>query len=84
MPKVIYRPKDTNIKEAAGVINSSLWVTMQSYGFPIDLIDKMEGVLQWSLDFYHIQNGDQFKLIYEEHTIDGKYAGIGKVLGAYF
>jgi len=82
--KVIYRPMVTSIKEAAGTINSSLWVTMQSYGFPIDLIDKMEGVLQWSLDFYHIQNGDQFKLIYEENTIDGKYAGIGKVLGAYF
>ncbi len=82
--KVINRPIKTTIKEAAGTINSSLWVTMQSYGFPIDLIDKMEGVLQWSLDFYHIQNGDQFKLIYEERTIDGKYAGIGKVLGAYF
>lgn len=82
--KVFYRPMETTIKEAAGTINSSLWVTMQSHGFPIDLIDKMEGVLQWSLDFYHIQNGDQFKLIYEERTIDGKYAGIGKVLGAYF
>jgi len=82
--KVIYRPVETHIKEAAGVINASLWVTMQSYGFPIDLIDKMEGVLQWSLDFFRIQNGDQFKLIYEEKTIDGKYAGIGKVLGAYF
>ncbi len=81
---VIYRPMETTIKEAAGTINSSLWVTMQSNGFPIDLIDKMEGVLQWSLDFYHIQNGDQFKLIYEERSIDGKYAGIGKVLGAYF
>ena len=82
--KVIQRPMKTSIKEAAGVINSSLWITMKSYGFPVELIDKMEGVLQWSLDFYHIQNGDQFKLIYEENTIGGKFAGIGKVLGAYF
>ncbi len=82
--KVMYHPISTTVKEAAGSIESSLWLTMQSYGFPTDLIDKMEGVLQWSLDFYHIQNGDKFKLIYEENTIDGKYAGIGKVLGAYF
>ena len=82
--KMIYHPITTTVKEAAGSIESSLWLTMQSYGFPTDLIDKMEGVLQWSLDFYHIQNGDKFKLIYEENTIDGKYAGIGKVLGAYF
>lgn len=82
--KVFYHPITTTVKEAAGSIESSLWVTMQSYGFPIDLIGKMEGVLQWSLDFHHIQNGDKFKLIYEENTIDGKYAGIGKVLGAYF
>ena len=33
---------------------------------------------------YGIQNNDKFKLIYEEYTIDGKFAGIGKVLGAYF
>jgi len=82
--KVFYHPITTTVKEAAGSIESSLWVTMMEYGFPTDLIDKMEGVLQWSLDFYHIQNGDKFKLIYEENTIDGKYAGIGKVLGAYF
>lgn len=82
--KVFYHPISSVVKEAAGSIESSLWVTMQSYGFPIDLIGKMEGVLQWSLDFHHIQNGDKFKLIYEENTIDGKYAGIGKVLGAYF
>lgn len=82
--KVVHRSVDTTVKEASGTIQSSLWLTMKSYGLPIELIDKMEGVFQWSIDFFRIQNGDQFKLIYEEHTIDGKYAGIGKVLGAYF
>lgn len=81
---IVHRPVEMSIKEAAGTINSSLWVTMQENGYPIDLIDKMEGVLQWSLDFYHIQNGDKFKIIYEENTVEGKYAGIGKVLAAYF
>ncbi|MFK7980975.1 MAG: peptidoglycan DD-metalloendopeptidase family protein, partial [Saprospiraceae bacterium] len=82
--KVFYRPVKTEIKEAASTIESSLWLTMLQQGFSIDLIDKMEGVFQWSLDFSRIQNGDKFKLIYEEKTIDGKFAGIGKVLGAYF
>ena len=82
--KVVHRPVSTSIKEAASTIQSSLWVTMQDQGYSIDLIDKMEGVFQWALDFSRIQNGDKFKLIYEEKTIDGKFAGIGKVLGAYF
>ena len=82
--RMVERPVQTAIREATGKIESSLWITMEKNGFPFDLIDKMEGVFQWSLDFYHIQNGDSFKLIYEEKTIDGKYAGIGKVLAAYF
>lgn len=82
--KVIRRPVKTTIKEASGVIESNLWNAMKANGLDIELIDKMEGVLQWSLDFYHIQVGDKFKLIYEENTVDGKFAGIGKVLGAYF
>lgn len=81
---IVTRPVETAVKEAAGTINASLWVTMKNNGYPIELIDKMEGVLQWSLDFFHIQNGDKFKLIYEENTVEGKYAGIGKVLAAYF
>lgn len=82
--RVIHRPVEITIKEAASTIQSSLWVTMQEQGYSIELIDKMEGVFQWALDFSRIQNGDKFKLIYEEKTIDGKFAGIGNVLGAYF
>ena len=81
---IVERPVKTAVKEASGTIESSLWIAMQDNGLPIELIDKMEGVLQWSLDFYHIQKGDKFKLIYEENTIDGKFAGVGKIHGAYF
>ncbi len=81
---IVERPVKTTVKEASGIIESSLWVAMLDNGLPIELIDKMEGVLQWSLDFFRVQVGDKFKLIYEENTIDGVFAGVGKIHGAYF
>ena len=58
--------------------------TDEFFSVLVELIDKMEGVLQWSLDFYHIQNGDQFKVIYEDRLVDGESIGVGNVISAEF
>lgn len=72
------------MREAAGIINSSLWMAMKDNGLHPALIDRMEGIFQWSIDFVHIQPGDRFKVIFEEEYIDGKLVGIGKIFGGYF
>jgi len=71
-------------KEAAGIIESSLWMAMKDNGLPIALIDRMEGIFQWSLDFHHIQPGDRFKVIYDQEYIDGEPVGVGKIHGGFF
>lgn len=81
---IIEYPIDTVRKSAAGVINGSLWVTMQEQGLSPVLIDRMEDALAWSVDFYHIQNGDKFKVIYDQYYIGDDYAGIGKLHGAVY
>lgn len=78
------RTVSTVRKEAAGVIESSLWMAMKDNGLHISLIDRMEGIFQWSLDFHHIQPGDRFKVIYDEEYIDGEPVGIGKIHGGFF
>lgn len=74
----------TYVKTASGKLETSLWNAMIERGFSPALIDKMEDALAWSVDFFHVQVGDEFKLIYEEQFVDGKPVAIGKLLGAYY
>ncbi|MFN7119957.1 MAG: peptidoglycan DD-metalloendopeptidase family protein [Saprospiraceae bacterium] len=80
----IKRPTTTEVKSAAGKIESSLWQAMTNAGMGYELADKMEDALQWSVDFHHLQNGDEFKLVYDQHFVEGKDAGIGRVYAAYY
>ncbi len=81
---IIDREITTDIQTSSGVINSSLWNAMTDNGMSYDLASRMEEALAWSVDFYHIQKDDKFKLIYEQNYIEGKKVGVGKLLGAYF
>ena len=72
-------------KEAVGVINSSLSVTMDSLGLKPNLTWTVADIYAWTLDFYKLQKGDSFKIIYEEKFIDDSiFAGYGKVKSAIF
>jgi murein DD-endopeptidase MepM/ murein hydrolase activator NlpD len=82
--EIVEKPMDTVRLTASGVITGSLWVTMLQQGISPALIDRMEDALAWSVDFYHIQNGDKFKAIYDQYLIDGKPAGVGPLYGAIF
>ena len=82
--KKVENPIKVEQKTASGVIQSSLWKTMTDAGLSFDLAGKMENALQWSIDFHHAQKGDQFKVFYEEESIDGKPVGVGKVYAATY
>lgn len=69
---------------AAGKIESSLWNAMVGAGHSFALTEKMEDALQWSVDFYHVQKGDRFQLVYEQEYIDEQEAGFGKVRAARY
>lgn len=69
---------------AAGFVQSSLWKTMTSQGLSFELTDKMEDALQWSIDFHHLQKGDEFKLVYDQNYIEGEKVGVGQVHAAYY
>ncbi len=80
----IKRPTTTEVKAATGKIEGSLWQAMTDGGMSYELADKMEDALQWTVDFHHLQKGDEFKLVYDQHFVEGKNAGIGKVYAAYY
>ena len=74
----------TKIKTASGVIKSSLYQTLDDANTSTMLALKMADVYAWTIDFYRIQKGDWFKVIYEEKFVEGKSVGVGKVLAANF
>lgn len=78
--------KEVTIKEqeVSGVINSSLYVTLQEAKVSPYLAVELSEIFAWSIDFYRIQKGDWFKAVYEQKYIDGEPVGIGEVLAVEF
>ena len=72
-------------KEVFGVIHSNLSNAMDSLHLRPNLTYKIADIYAWTLDFYKLQKGDEFKFIYEEKYIDDTiFAGYGKVKAAIF
>ena len=80
----IKRPTSSEVRTASGTVEASLWKTMVDKGYSYELTDKMEDALQWSIDFHHLQKGDRFHLVYEQHFVEGEEAGVGRVQAARY
>jgi murein DD-endopeptidase MepM/ murein hydrolase activator NlpD len=74
----------SEIKYASGTIQTSLWDAMKEGGLDPSLTFKLSEIYAWSVDFFGLQKGDNFKVIYEELFIDGKVLGAGRIYGAQF
>jgi murein DD-endopeptidase MepM/ murein hydrolase activator NlpD len=93
---VVYQLKDSvaaymNQKEVqtvektiAGTIENSLYVDMTELGGTPQLVNELADVFGWQIDFFRIQKGDQYKVIYEEKIVDGEVVEMGNIRGAYF
>ena len=72
------------IRYAKGTIETSLWETMMEAGYHSSLAVKLSEIFAWTVDFFGLQKGDSFKVIYEELFIDEESLGAGKIFGAQF
>ncbi len=71
-------------REATGVIKNSLYLTLKNQNISDLLALKMAEVYAWQIDFYRVQDGDNFKVIFDEKFIEGEFIGIGEIKSAYF
>ena len=75
----------THMREASGVITSSLSETILDQGMDYDVTHNLASIYAWTIDFFQLQEGDRFKVIYEERFIkDSTYAGMGPIKAAIF
>lgn len=72
-------------KEISGIVESSLYEALVDQGGSPALAVEISKIYAWTIDFFRIQPGDYFKLIYEEKYVDGEeYVGLGKIIAANF
>ncbi|MEM8998793.1 MAG: peptidoglycan DD-metalloendopeptidase family protein [Bacteroidota bacterium] len=73
------------VREAAGVIETSLSEAILDQGIDYNVTHNLSEVYAWSIDFFRLQKGDKFKVVYKEKFInDTIYAGCGPIEAAYF
>jgi murein DD-endopeptidase MepM/ murein hydrolase activator NlpD len=71
-------------KSASGVIHSNLWNTITANRLSPMLAIELSRIYAWSIDFFGIQKGDRFRLLYEEQFADTVSIGVGPVYAAEF
>lgn len=72
-------------REVSGVINSSLYETFQENNTNILVAYRMADIYAWTIDFFRIQEGDRFKVIFTEKFVEDSISvGIGEIKAAYF
>jgi murein DD-endopeptidase MepM/ murein hydrolase activator NlpD len=84
--KVREEQKDVQIKTVvtSGKISGSLWNSFSSLKIDPNLAISLAEIFQWSIDFYAIQEGDQFKVEYDQLYVGNKSIGLGRVHSAWF
>lgn len=79
------RPVTETLHEASGLIESSLYEAVKASGAPDLLSSGLSDLYAWTIDFFHLQKGDKFKVIYREKYVrDSLYIGMGAIEAAYF
>lgn len=79
--------KPVTIKErvASGTIESSLSLAIDNAGIDYMLTNRLADIYQWTIDFFRVQPGDKFKVVFKERYInDSIYAGLESVDAALF
>ena len=82
--KVEQKEVTSEERYAEGEISNSLYATIAENNLPEDLATRMARIFEYTIDFYALQKGDKFRVVYEEMFIDTTSIGIGPIYGVEF
>ena len=80
----VEKPVLTETKYADVTIRSSLWNDMIAAGAPPLLILSLSDIYAWTVDFFGLQEGDRFRVVYDEKTCEGSVVAVDTVRYALF
>ncbi len=84
--EIIVSEKPTIIQKsmASGTIKTNLWDAMIENSINPMMSIELSEIYAWSIDFFGLQKGDQFYVIYDERFLDTISTGIERIYGALF
>jgi hypothetical protein len=68
--RVASKPLENRLQFASGSIETSLWESMMANEVNPMLAMELSEIFAWSIDFFGIQQGDRYKVVYEEAYVD--------------
>jgi murein DD-endopeptidase MepM/ murein hydrolase activator NlpD len=79
------REVEVRIRKASGYIETSLSDALINKNMSYDLVHELSSnIYAWTIDFFRIQKGDYFYVVFEERYVEDQFIGIGKVIAANF
>ncbi|WMJ73081.1 peptidoglycan DD-metalloendopeptidase family protein [Cytophagaceae bacterium ABcell3] len=79
-----YRDVDTIRREIGGVIYSSIYETLNENNASQLAAIELSKIFATQVDFFRLQKGERFRMIYDELVLDGQPIGISNVAAASF
>ena len=73
------KPVERERRFADITIRSSLWNDMNRAGVPVTLISDLSDIYAWTVDFFGLQEGDRFRVIYQELLCEGEFVAIDSI-----
>ena len=72
-------------REVSGIISSSLSEALDNQNVDYRVSNELSEIYAWTIDFFRLQKGDYFKVIFDEKYIDDStYVGIGPIKACEF
>ena len=81
---VYEKPVTVESRYADVTINTSLWNDMLAADVSPLLIVSLSDIYAWTIDFFALQKGDRFRVLYDERVCDGEVIAVDTVRYAVF
>jgi len=78
------KPVESTREFADVTIKSSLWNDMLAAGKSPQLIEPLSEIYAWSVDFFGLQPGDRFRVLYDQRMCDGEIIAVDTIYYAEF
>jgi murein DD-endopeptidase MepM/ murein hydrolase activator NlpD len=82
--RVGHRSIHTTETSVTCTVNGALYNDLSATGADPMLAMKLSEILAWTVDFYRIQKGDRFTVVYNERSVDGERYGEPEVLAVRY
>jgi murein DD-endopeptidase MepM/ murein hydrolase activator NlpD len=81
--KKVEKERSVRRRQISGTIEDALYLSVNNAGGTNALAMSLVEVYAWTIDFFRLQKGDAFSVIYEEEYVDDTtYVGLKRIIGA--